>query len=146
MLFDTSLTAPVFGLRRDMNRLLDDVLTRTSGHNGDTWLPSVDIREDQQAIKIMLELPGVDPDQVEITNDNGVLNVRGEKRMARTDEENQRYYVVERIYGRFLRTFQLPKGVDDSKINAEFRNGVLTITVPKAALPQPKKIAISAAA
>jgi HSP20 family protein len=142
MVFETALTAPVFGLRRDMNRLLDDMLTRKSGQGLDTWLPTVDIREDQQAINIMVDLPGITPEHVEITSENGILTVRGERNMERKEGDDTRFHIIERTYGRFLRTFQLPKGIDDGKISADFNNGVLTITVPKTALPQPKKIAI----
>ena len=144
MVFETAITAPVFGLRRDMNRLLDDMLTRgTANGTASSWLPPVDIREDQSAITIVAELPGVSPEQVDVTTDNGILTIRGEKRLSQKEGDKERYHLTERSYGSFTRTFQLPQGVDDSKIGAEFLHGVLTIRVPKAALPQPKKIAIA---
>jgi HSP20 family protein len=145
MVFETAITAPVFGLRREMNRLLDDMLTRGPNDGMTQWAPPVDIREDQSAITISVELPGIPPEQVEVTTENGMLTVRGEKRLERKEGDEQRYHLVERSYGSFTRTFQLPKGVDDSKIEAEFNNGLLHIRVPKAALPQPRKIAIAGA-
>jgi hypothetical protein len=84
------------------------------------------------------------PEDVEITADNGVLTVRGEKQEERKENEDNRYQVIERVYGTFVRTFQLPHGVDADQIMAEFNNGVLSLHIPKAALPQPKRIEIAA--
>lgn len=141
MLFETSLGAtPVFGLRREMNRLFDDMLTRTTPST--TWAPPVDVREDDQEIALQLELPGVKPENVDVTCDNGILTVHGEKRVERKEGTGEQYHLLERTYGTFTRQFRLPKGVDESKITADFEHGVLSIRVPKAALPQPKKIQI----
>jgi HSP20 family protein len=141
MLFETSLTAtPVFGLRREMNRLFDDMLTRTTPSA--TWAPPVDVREDDREISIDVELPGVKPDDVDVTCDNGLLSIRGQKSANRKEGAQNEYHLVERTYGTFTRSFRLPKGVDDSKITADFELGVLRVRVPKAALPQPKKIQI----
>ena len=76
--------------------------------------------------------------------ENGVLTVRGEKRSERKDGDETRYQVVERSYGAFMRTFQLPQGVDENQVKAHFENGVLSIHIPKAALPQAKQIQIDA--
>lgn len=141
MLFETSLTStPVFGLRRDMNRLFDDMLARTAPSS--SWAPPVDVREDDGAISITAELPGVNPDNVEVTSDAGVLTIRGQKTEERKEGQEGQYHLVERTFGSFSRSFRLPKGVDESKITATFDQGVLKVQVPKAALPQPKKIAI----
>ena len=142
MMFETSLSPlPMFGLRRDMNRLLDDMITRNNANSA--WAPPVDVREDGNGIAISVELPGVDPENVELTTDNGLLTIRGNKSEERKEgDENTQWRVVERSYGSFVRSFRLPKGVDEAKINASFDHGVLNIHVPKTALPQPKKIAI----
>jgi HSP20 family protein len=141
MLFETSLTPlPVFGLRREMNRLFDDALSRTTPTAA--LAPPVDVREDNHEIALSVELPGVKPEDVEVTSDNGMLTVRGHKTAERKEGDGTEYHLVERSYGSFTRSFRLPKGVDDSKITANFANGVLNVHVPKAALPQPKKIAI----
>lgn len=141
MLFETSLTAtPVFGLRREMNRLFDDVLTRTTPNAA--WAPPVDVREDDHEISLDVELPGVKPEDVEVTCDNGLLTIRGLKSTERKEGNEGEYHLVERTYGTFTRSFRLPKGVDESKITADFEHGVLHVGVPKAALPQPKKIQI----
>lgn len=141
MLYRQTLSAPVFGLRREIDRLFEDTFGRGEGMN--TWTPAVDIRESANDLRLDLELPGIAPEEVEVTAENGVLTVRGEKRSARKEgDQNSRYHVVERTYGAFMRSFQLPQGLDESKIEAEFENGILSIHIPKAALPQPKKIHI----
>jgi HSP20 family protein len=141
MLYETALNTPALGLRRDVARLFDEMANRAWGtSNG--WVPPVDVREDDKEIALMLELPGVKPENVEVTAENGMLRIQGEKRAERKEGDEERYHLVERTYGKFVRTFQLPKGVDESKIVADFEHGVLNVRVPKAALPQPRKITI----
>jgi HSP20 family protein len=140
MLYRTSTTAPVFGLRREIDRLFEDTFGR--GEGGTAWTPAVDIRENQNELQLDVELPGLDPDEVEITAENGVLTIRGEKQIERKEGDDSRYHVVERAYGNFIRSFQLPQGLDESRIEATFNNGILSVHIPKSALPQPKKIQI----
>lgn len=142
MLYGTTLATP-FGLRREIDKLFDEAMT--NGGRGMSWAPVVDIQEDEREIAIVAELPGLAPDQVEVTCENGVLNIRGEKSAERKEnDQSRRYHLLERTYGTFSRSFQLPQGLDESKIEASFDHGVLTVHVPKAALPQPKKIQINA--
>jgi HSP20 family protein len=140
MAYRTSLTAPVFGLRREIDRLFEDAFGGGGGRAG--WSPAVDVREDRDALTFEVELPGLKPSEVEVICENGVLTVRGEKTSERKENEEGRYHLVERTYGSFSRSFQLPQGVDDSKIEADFENGVLRVRVPKTALPQPRKIEV----
>ena len=141
MLYRTSLSAPVFGLRREIDRLFEDTFGRGEGVSN--WSPAVDVRETDQELALELELPGIKPDEVELTAENGVLTVRGEKTSERKEgDENSRYHVVERSYGNFTRSFQLPQGIDESKIEADYNNGILTIHIPKTALPQARRIQI----
>jgi HSP20 family protein len=140
MLYRTLATAPVFGLRREIDRLFDDAFSR----DGLAWTPAADIKENDSELRVELELPGLKPEDVEITAENGVLSIRGEKQAERKEGNEDRMHVVERTYGSFFRSFQLPQGVDESKIEAEFEHGVLTVRIPKAALPQPRKIQIGA--
>ena len=136
-----SLNAPVFGLRRDIDRLFEEAFGSTN--NGSAWMPVADVRETSTDLEIEFELPGLKPEEVEITTDNGVLTVTGEKRSERKEgNENSRYHLIERTYGRFSRSFQLPKGVNDSEISADFAHGLLRVRIPRSALPQPRKIAI----
>jgi HSP20 family protein len=138
MLYGMTTSSPIFGLRREIDRLFEDTFTR----DGNNWTPAVDIKENDTDIRIDLELPGLKPEDVEITAENGLLSIRGEKRSERKEGEEGRYHVVERSYGTFMRTFTLPQGVDENQIQAEFNDGVLSIRIPKAALPQPKRIQI----
>lgn len=137
----------LFSLRRDIDRLFDD--TFTSGGGGasrggqrEFWNPAVNVREGERELSIDVELPGVDPSSVELNVENGVLTISGEKREERKEGEEGRYHLVERRYGSFMRSFQLPPGVKEENITADYHNGVLTIHIPRAALPQPRKIQI----
>jgi HSP20 family protein len=135
-----SQVGPVFGLRREIDRLFEDTFGRDAGRNG--WVPPVDVQEDSKEIVLEVELPGVRPEDVEVTAENGVLTIRGEKRGRATEHDEGRYHVVERTYGNFMRSFQLPNGADDRHIDAEFVDGLLVVHVPKAALAQPRRIEI----
>ena len=89
-----------------------------------------------------MDLPGVRPEDVELSVENGLLTVRGQRHQARKEGQEGRYQFVERSYGTFYRAFQLPQGVNESQIQADFEHGELTIHVPKPALPQPRKVQI----
>ena len=140
MLYRNSLTPPVFGLRREIDRLFEDTFGR--GEGGTTFTPAVDIRENQNELTLDVELPGLNPQDVEITAENGVLTIRGDKQTERKEGDDSRYHIVERAYGSFLRSFQLPQGLDESRIEATYNNGILSIHIPKSALAQPMKIQI----
>ncbi|HEU4747290.1 MAG TPA: Hsp20/alpha crystallin family protein [Gemmatimonadaceae bacterium] len=139
MLYRMTTGSPVFGLRREIDRLFEDAFMR----EGQNWTPAVDIKETENDLTVELELPGLKPENVEVTAENGILTIRGEKRSERKEEEQSRYHLVERTYGSFMRTFQLPQGVDEDQIAAEYDNGILSLRIPKAALPQPRRIQIS---
>jgi HSP20 family protein len=141
MLYRMTTSSPIFGLRREIDRLFDDTFARDGASS---FTPAVDIKENDSEVRLELELAGLKPSEVEIMAENGVLTVRGEKRSERKEGDESRYQVVERSYGTFMRTFQLPQGVDEDQIKADFEHGVLTIHIPKAALPQPKRIQIEA--
>ena len=112
-----------------------------------SWAPVVDINESASDVGITVELPGIDPSAVEITYENDVLTVKGEKKSTRKEGNTEtRYHLVERTFGAFTRSFRMPKGLDESKVDAQYANGVLTIRVPKAAVPAPRKIEIKTAA
>ncbi len=125
-------------MRRDLDRFLSEAF---GGREGG-WTPAVDVREDENEITIECELAGMRPENVTVDVDNSVLSITGEKREERTDEEEGRYHIVERSYGKFYRSFQLPAGVDEEQIQADFENGVLRVHIPKAALPQPRRIEV----
>ena len=140
MAYRTQLT-PAFGLRREIDRLFEDAFGSGEGTRR-AFGPPVDVHEDQQALTFEFELPGMSPEQVDVSFENGLLTVRGEKRATREAKEGARYHHTERSFGTFTRSFQLPQTVDESQIEASFDHGVLSVRVPKAQRPQPKKIEI----
>jgi HSP20 family protein len=129
---------PASSLRREIDRLFEDAGMPSGGR----WMPAADVRENDDSIDIDIELAGISPDNVEISVENGMLTVSGEKRTENKEGKEGQYHSVERRYGSFVRSFQLPQGVDESKISANFDHGLLTIEIPKAALPQPRRIEI----
>lgn len=108
--------------------------------------PAVDVAEGDKAYEITAELPGMDQKDIEVNVANGGLTIRGEKKEEK-EQKQQDYYVSERRYGSFERYFGLPEGIDASKIEASFKNGVLKVTLPKTAEAQKpaKKIEVKAA-
>ncbi|HET6182117.1 MAG TPA: Hsp20/alpha crystallin family protein [Acetobacteraceae bacterium] len=110
-------------------------------------VPAVDVSEDETSYKIAAELPGLADKDIEVTLANGLLTLKGEKRQE-TDQKDKNYYLSERSYGMFRRSFAVPDGIDADKAVAQFTNGVLTVTLPKTAAAQraEKKIAVKAAA
>lgn len=147
MVYRTNLVGPVFGLRREIDRLFEDAFGRGSDSARSGWMPAVDVREDEQGLTFEFELPGFRPEDVEVTSENGVLTVRGERHQERKEDTDEgRYHLMERSSGGFSRSFQLPQGLDDEGTEASFEHGLLTIRVPKAALPQPRKIQIRSGA
>ncbi len=129
---------PMSSLRREIDRVFEDAGMPSGGR----WMPAADVREDDDAIDIDIELAGIDPEDVDINVENGILTVSGEKRTERKEGSEGQYHSVERRYGSFVRSFQLPQGVDESKISANFDHGLLTVEIPKSALPQPRRIQI----
>ena len=127
--------SPFLTLHREMNRLFDDVFSGFGGGalgpamRGLGW-PSVEMVETDQGLRVSAELPGLDEKDVELTIDDGVLTLRGEKRAETTDKE--RGY-TERSYGRFERVLALPFAVEEDKAEASFKNGVLSVTLPRSA-------------
>lgn len=125
---------PFLQLYRDMNRLFEDVLRRPDaepGGSGELLLtPRINVSETEEAIRVTVELPGVRQEEIEVAIDDGVLTIRGEKRIERS-EERQDQRIVERMFGRFQRTLQLPFQPDADKVDARFENGVLEVTIPK---------------
>lgn len=108
------------------------------------WAPSVDISENNEEFAIKAELPEVKKEDVKIDVQDGVLRISGERKQEK-EEQNKKWHRVERAYGSFLRTFSLPSNVDESKIRAEYKDGVLNIRVPKSATAKPKSVEVKVA-
>ena len=139
---------PVTTLQRDINRMFDDFWGRFDRPFGGAGLfgPSTDISETDKAVEVSVELPGLDEKDVEVTLTGDALTIRGEKKAEREDEAKG-HYLSERTYGSFYRSVPLPPGVDTEKAEAEFKRGVLTVSLPRTeeAQAQVKKIDVKAA-
>ena len=151
------------GLRRQVDRLFQDfergfdvwrpfshsVFNLTSAWPTEmSWgaVPAVDVAEKDKTYEVTAELPGIDEKNIEVTVTNGVLTIKGEKKEEK-EEKKKDYYFSERRLGSFQRSFRVPEGVDADKIEANFKNGVLTVNLPKSAQAQQqeKKITVKAA-
>ena len=126
---------PVTSFRQQIDRLFDDFLAPfdarelTTGHDGGVW-PSVDVDESEKAYKVTAELPGMEQKDVEVTLRDNALIISGEKRREHKEESGGRSY-AERSYGRFMRSIPLDAEVDADKVQANFKNGVLSVELPK---------------
>jgi len=129
-------------LQRELNMPMNKFDTDENGNIATAnWAPAVDIKEDDKAFTLLADIPGVDPDEIEVTMDKGVLTVKGERQSEKkTDEEN--YKRVERQYGVFYRRFTLPDSANAEEIEAHSEHGVLKITIPKQEVAQSRRISV----
>jgi len=132
-----------WGLLGQLSKELDRGFRSTESSDVATsdWTPAVDIKENNDGFVIVADIPGVDPKDIEVHMENGVLAIKGE-RESEKKEEKEGYKRVERSYGSFYRRFSMPETADASKINAKSKNGVLEITIPKQEKEQARKIKV----
>jgi HSP20 family protein len=134
------------GIETRLNRLFGDLPARRSEEGGffSNWAPAVDIHETDAEYTVKADLPDVKKEDVKVELENGVLTVEGERRQEK-EEKGKKCHKVERAYGRFLRRFVLPTEIDAAKVNAEFKDGVLNIRLPKTAAAKSKTVEIKVA-
>ena len=127
-----------------LNRALDQAFNAALTSDSRVWVPAIDVVEQKDAYVLYAELPGVDASQVDISFEQNVLTIRGTKRstLEASNDGELRVYAAERVTGSFERSIRLPEFVDSDKIQAEFTNGLLKISVPKAQAAQPRRIEI----
>lgn len=130
-----------WGVMEQMRREMDRMMGEENAASASDWVPAVDIKEDKERFIIIADIPGIAPRDIEVHAENGVLTIQGERESEKR-EEKQGYKRIERSYGNFFRRFTLPDSADTDKISAKGENGVLTITIPKRAEIQPRKIAV----
>jgi HSP20 family protein len=138
------------GIQDRMNRLFDEAFRGVSRGGasdedwalGGSWAPAVDIYEQGGAIVLQAELPGVDPKDVDIRVENNTLTLRGQRELDK-EVKREDYHRVERAYGAFSRVFTLPTVVDTQNIKADFKDGILRLTLPKREEAKPKQISIN---
>lgn len=133
------------GLQDEMERMFRSVLGGGSSERPATagaWSPALDVEETDDVFTLHVELPGVDPEEVEITLEESVLTISGERRFYNENEETNGFRRIERRFGRFHRAVRLPDRVDGERVEATYQDGLLTISVPKAEEAKPRRISV----
>jgi HSP20 family protein len=134
----------LMSIQNELNRLFGRTYAGSEIGTAGAWVPPLDIFETEDRFVVKLELPGIDPQDVEVSVEDSTLSIRGERRFyADVDEES--FHRVERRFGQFLRALSLPTTADAERIEASFDKGVLTVEVPKVEQAKPKKITVKAA-
>jgi len=130
-------------LHREIDQIFGDSFgaPAATGETSVAWIPTVDVHEEANRFVVRADVPGVDPKNIHITAENRVLTLRGERKFERR-ENQQRFERLERVEGSFLRRFTLPENVRTDDIKARYNNGVLEVTIPKMAAPEPKRVTI----
>lgn len=127
------------------NRLFNETFSRAFGDeelSAKSWAPAVDIFENDDNIVLKAELPGIDPKDVEVRVEENTLYLKGERKFEKEVKEDN-YHRIERSYGLFARSFSLPGSIDTDKVDAAYKDGVLTLTIPKRGEAKPKAIKIN---
>jgi len=141
---------PFSALQQEMNRIFDDFFQgtavgpfRVTGERAGAFYPSVDVKEGEKEIVVQAELPGIEEKDVELLLEESSLVLKGEKKLEKEDK-GENYHSIERAYGSFQRVIPIPQGIDAKKAEARFKNGILTVTLPKLepAKAKGKRIAI----
>ncbi|HKS95669.1 MAG TPA: Hsp20/alpha crystallin family protein [Terriglobia bacterium] len=134
--------------QKEFNRLFNETFPFRFGDGEEQstrpWAPPVDIYETESELVFKADLPGVDPKNVDIRVENGILYVKGERPFEKEVKE-ENYHRIERSYGAFARSFSLPDSIDEGKVKAEYKDGQLTLTMPKREEAKPKAIKINVA-
>ena len=132
-------------LNRELNRLFDEshFASLSAEEPGINWAPQVDLAENEDAFLVVVDIPGVNPDAIEISLNNGILTIKGDRSSEQAIKENS-LTRRERRHGTFLRQFNLPESVDVDTVSAKSAHGVLTVTIPKATPARPISVAVEA--
>jgi HSP20 family protein len=130
-------------LHQSLDQFFNETLSSPEASSSPSvaWVPRVDIHEEKDRFVVLADIPGVEPKDIDITAENGVLTVRGERRIEKRATDNG-YERLERVAGSFLRRFTLPEGANTESIKAKQTNGVLEVTIPKTPAVQPRRISI----
>jgi HSP20 family protein len=139
-----AMPSDLFGFQREMNKMFDNFFRgdiREEDSALMAWTPAVDISEHDDEFLVKVELPGVNRDDVKITIESNILTIRGEKKQEK-EIKKENYHRVERNYGSFQRSFTLPTTVKSDRIDAVYKDGILSIALPKAEESKPKQIEV----
>jgi len=130
-------------LQHRLNRLfLDRTVRNAAGDTFADFMPAVDIQETDAEFIVKADLPDVKKDEIKVQVQDGVLTIEGERRQEK-EETGKRFHKIEREYGKFVRRFALPSEVDGAKVRAEFKDGVLSVFLPKAPAAKPTQITVA---
>jgi HSP20 family protein len=133
-------------LQEQLNRVFGNVLERAGDESNLTpWAPAVDIFETEHELVVKADLPDVNPQDLDIHVENNILTIRGERKFENQEKE-ENYLRIERAYGSFSRTFSLANTVNSDAIKADYKNGVLTLSIPKREEAKPKQIKVNVGA
>jgi len=131
------------GLQEQVNRLFESTFPRRTDNSAlTTWAPAVDIYETENELIVKADLPDISEKDLDVRVENNMLTIRGERKFEKKVEE-ENYLRVERAYGAFSRSFSLPNTVNNEAIKADYKNGVLTVTLPKRAESKPKQVKVN---
>ncbi len=132
-------------MQDEVNRFFDERGWRfrdsSNEELGSAFMPAVNVYEDPEGLELTAEVPGLEPKDVDLRIENGVMTLRGERKLEREDHK-ENYLRVERSYGTFMRSFTLPPTVDGEKVKAEYKNGVLRVQLPKREEAKPRAIKV----
>jgi HSP20 family protein len=128
--------------QKEFDRLFNETFPAEQEPSTRTWAPPVDIYETDNALVLKADLPGVDPKDVDIRIENGILYLKGERKFEK-EEKDEHYHRIERSYGAFTRSFSLPNSIDADHVTAEYKDGQLILTMPKLEEAKPKTIPIN---
>jgi len=130
--------------KREMDRMFDDFFRPSSelSESSLSWYPSVDVKETKDEFVISAEVPGMSKDDIKINISDNTLTIKGEKKEEKK-EENHNYHRIERRFGTFQRSFTLPTQIEEKKVKASYKDGILTISMPKKEEAKPKEIPIT---
>jgi len=131
--------------RRELSSIFDDFFDlKSTGLTDFHWAPAVDVEETKNEINVKADIPGLSEKDLNVTLENNVLTISGEKKEERKEEAKDHHYIVsERKYGSFSRSIRLPEGIKSDGITAKFKNGVLNVSIPKTEQEKTKKISIN---
>ncbi len=134
----------IFSLRDEIDRLFEDYFGKTSDRRDESfWYPAMDISETEEGYLVEMDVPGIPKENIKISVKDNQLTITGERKSEKKEEDKDRtYHRIERYYGKFQRTIALPNEIDIEKIKADYKDGVLKITLPRSEKSKPKEIKI----
>ncbi|HOD16519.1 MAG TPA: Hsp20/alpha crystallin family protein [Spirochaetota bacterium] len=141
---DDAFVSDIDHFRKSISDLFEDFFSISHGSLYESdYVPAVDVKEDDKNIYVKADIPGIDEKNLSVNIENNILTIKGEKSEEKREEKNKKVLIMERKYGAFQRSIRLPDSINSEGITANFKNGVLSIGIPKEKTEEPKKVKIS---